>query len=116
MATNRKFKGLPVTRDAAVASGVTSGAPCVDGQIPGVALVDRKSDGRATIQCDGSFLISVKGIDQSGNSAVAEGDILYFTAADTPPVSKKNTGVRFGYAEGTVGSSATATISVKVGY
>lgn len=117
MATNRKFKGVPITRDAAVVSGVVSGAPCLDGQIPGVALIDRKTDGRATIQCDGSFLLSVKGVTNSAASvAVAEGDILYHTAGHTPVLDKDTTGVRFGYAEGAVGSGLTATISVKVGY
>jgi hypothetical protein len=116
MATNRKFRDGYVTRDMAVPSGTVSGQPIVCGQIPGVALIDRKADGRATCQLDGSFLLSVKGIDGSGNAAVAEGDILYHTVADTPPLSKKATGVRFGYAEAAVGSGATATISVKVGY
>lgn len=116
MATNRKFKGVPITRDLAVPSGAVSGQPVVDGQIPGVCLIDRKTDGRATVQLDGTFLLSVKGIDGSGNAAVAEGDILYHTLADTPPLSKKATGVRFGYAEAAVVSAATTTIPVKIGY
>lgn len=99
-----------------VASGTLSGDPVVVGQIPGVAVVDRDSAGNATVQMDGSYVISVKGIDAGGNSAVAVGDILYHTQADTPKVSKKNTGVRFGYALDAVVSAATTTIRVKVGY
>lgn len=93
-----------------------SGDPCRYGQRPAVCLVSEGTDGLATVQFEGEFTLSVKGIDQSGNSAVAEGDILYYTDADTPPVSKKNTGVRFGYAGGAVTSAATATIPVIVGY
>lgn len=99
-----------------VASGTLSGDPVVVGQIPGVAVVDRDSAGNATVQMDGSYVISVKGIDAGGNSAVAVGDILYHTQADTPKVSKKATGVRFGYALEAVTSGATASIKVKVGY
>lgn len=99
-----------------VASGVVSGDPTVIGQIPGVAQIDRDSNGNATIDTRGTHTISVKGIDGGGNSAVAVGDILYHTQADTPPVSKKATGVRFGYALAAVTSGATATIEVKVGY
>ena len=51
-----------------------------------------------------------------GNSAVAVGDILYYVNADTPKISKKNTGVRYGYALQTVGSGSTATIRVLLGY
>lgn len=115
MAKNRVYatgRQIPLT----VPSGTVSGAPVVSGQIPGVAVIDRQSDGKATVQTDGVYNLSVKGIDQSGNSAVVEGDILYHTVADTPPLSKKNTGVRFGYALEAVTSAATATIKVKVGY
>lgn len=94
----------------------TSGAPVRVGQRPGVALTGEDADGLTTVAEDGVFELSVKGIDGSGNSAVADGDILYYTDGDTPPISKKATGVRFGYARGAVGSSATATIPVEVGY
>lgn len=99
-----------------VASGTLSGAPVVVGQIPGVAQADRDANGNAPVDTDGVYTLSVKGIDQVGNSAVAYGDILYFTVADTPPISKKNTGVRFGYAMGTVASAGTGAIAVKIGY
>jgi predicted RecA/RadA family phage recombinase len=115
MAKNRKFRDANITRDLAVASGTISGDPIVDGQLPGLALIDRQTDGRATCQLDGTFLVPVKGIDGSGNIAVAEGDIIYHTQADTPKLSKKATGVRWGIAEAAVSSGATTTIPVKVG-
>lgn len=93
-----------------------SGDPVVVGQMPGVALTDERADGTTTIQTDGAFTLSVKGVDGSGNSAVAAGDIIYYVAADTPKLSKKNTGVRFGYALAAVTSGATASIAVKVGF
>lgn len=93
-----------------------SGDPVRYGQRPGVCLVSESADGLATVKFNGVFNLSVKGIDQSGNSAVAEGDILYYVDGDTPKVSKKNTGVRFGYAAGAVNSAATATIAVIIGY
>lgn len=94
----------------------SSGDPVVTGQIPGVALTTEDTNGDTTVALDGDFNLSVKGIDGNGNSAVADGDILYYTNGDTPPLSKKATGVRFGYARASVGSSSTGTIRVQVGY
>jgi predicted RecA/RadA family phage recombinase len=114
MAKNRKFeKG---TQLAYALAGKESGDPVVIGQIPGVALIKTDADGQVTVQHDGVFILPVKGIDGSGNSAVVAGDILYFVNADTPKLSKKNTGVRFGYALEAVASGATADIQVKIGY
>lgn len=93
-----------------------SGDPVVYGQAPGVALTAENSDGLTSVQFNGVASLSVKGVDGGGNSAVAEGDIIYYVAADTPKLSKKNTGVRFGYAMGAVSSGATSTINVKIGY
>jgi predicted RecA/RadA family phage recombinase len=93
-----------------------SGDPLIVGQIPGVALVSKNTtDNTTTFARDGSFNLSVKGIDGGGNSAVAIGDAIYYVSGDTPKLSKKNTGVLFGYALGTVGSGATSTITVDVG-
>ena len=57
----------------------------------------------------GPFNLSVQAVDQSGNSAVAGGDKLYFAEGDTPPISKKNTGVVYGYALGDTGVQMIAT-------
>lgn len=93
-----------------------SGDPVLVGQLPGVSLVAERADGTTTVKTDGVATLSVKGIDAGGNSAVAVGDIIYYVAADTPKLSKKATGVRFGYALEAVTSGATATIRVKLGY
>ncbi len=93
-----------------------SGDPVVVGQLPGVALINEMADGKTTIKTNGVATLSVKGVDGGGNSAVAAGDLIYYVSADTPKLSKKNTGVRFGYALEAVSSGATTTIRVKIGY
>lgn len=122
MATNEKFACTKtaslVCSDPATPS---SNDPVLCGQIPGVALIDEHASGtvlagQTTVALDGVFELSVKGVDGSGNSAVAVGDILYYVAADTPKLSKKATGVRFGYAREAVSSGATTSIDVQIGY
>ncbi len=90
----------------------TSGSPVRVGSFCGVAIADKASDGRTTIRTRGVVNVSVKGVDQAGNSAVAVGDKLYYVDADTPPISKKNSGTSFGYALGTVTAGGTASIDV----
>lgn len=92
-----------------------SGNPVRWGAKAGVALTDESTvTGKTTVKFDGCATLSVKGIDGSGNSAVAEGDALFYTDADTPPVSKKATGTLIGHAMAAVGSAATATIEVRL--
>lgn len=93
-----------------------SGDPVRYGQRPGVCEVSEGGDGLASVKFSGVFELSVKGIDGGGNSAVAEGDLLYYVDGDTPKLSKKTSGVRFGYAMGTVGAGDTGTIPVIIGY
>lgn len=114
MATNMKH--TPGNQLQVTLANVTSGDPVVLGQLPAVALTSTQTDGTCTIKTDGVFALSVKGIDANGNKAIAAGDILYYTSGDSPKLSVKATGVRFGYALADVGGGATATIKVKVGY
>lgn len=93
-----------------------SGDPVLVGQIPAVATTAERADGTTSVDTRGVWNLSVKGVDGSGNSAVAAGDILYYVAADTPKLSKKATGVRYGYAMAAITSGSTATIPVKLGY
>lgn len=94
-----------------------SGAPVIRGNQAGVALTAERSDGTTTVALDGVFELSVKGVDSSGNSAVAVGDRIYYQSGDTPKLSKKATdGIFIGYAAGAVDSAATATIPVEIGY
>jgi hypothetical protein len=47
---------------------------------------------------------------------VAIGDIIFYVAADTPKLSKKATGVRYGYAVEALTGGQTGEILVDVGY
>jgi hypothetical protein len=118
MATNRaRYLGrqLKVSPTNPTSGGV-SGDPCLLGQRPGVMLTDQAS-GAATVDFDGVYNLSVKGIDNSGNAAIAAGDIVYYDTATTPKLSVDAVGtVRFGYALAAVSSGATTTIPVKIGY
>lgn len=94
-----------------------SGDPVLYGQRPGVALTTEDAAGFTTVAFRGEFNVPVKGINGAGNAAISEGDIVYYTAGDTPPLSVKATGVRFGYAAAAVTSGATNnTCPVIVGY
>lgn len=115
MATNRRYaKGSPLS--FVVPSPTKSGDPVVIGTIPGVALTsyDANQGGKASLALDGVFDLPVKGINAGGNVAVAVGDALYFTSGDTPPISKKATGVFFGHALEAITPGATDTIYVRV--
>lgn len=115
MATNEKAFGI--ARKLAVAAGVVSGDPVAIGTaLVGVAETTRDSAGNAIVRLPNMpiFSMSVKGIDGSGAIAVAIGDKLYNTMADTPHLSKKTTGVYWGVALGPVGSGLTATIDVQM--
>lgn len=93
-----------------------SGDAVLVGQLPGVALIAEQADGLTTVKFNGVADLPVKGVDGAGNKAIAVGDIVYYVAADTPNLSVKNTGVRFGYALAAVTGGATTTIPVKIGY
>lgn len=92
-----------------------AGNPVRAGELTGIALEDEGQDitNETTVNF-GPFVadFSVKGVDGSGNSAVAKFDAIYYVDADTPKLSKKASGYFFGYALETVGSGSTATIAV----
>jgi hypothetical protein len=116
MAQNQKFgKGdqLMLT----VASGVTAGDPCAIGaSLMGIALNDRGTDatGKSTVKFSGVFTLSVKGTGVNGDIAIAIGDPVYFTNADTPKLNAKATGMFVGFALGAVVSGATTSIDVLI--
>lgn len=117
MATNEVYdeaRYIPLTVGASVAAR----HPVAVGQITGVTLTATGSSGTttATVAREGVFDLSVKAVDKDGNSAVAEGDIIYFVVGDTPHLSKKQTGVRFGYALEGITLGQTDTINVLLGY
>lgn len=90
-----------------------TGDPVRCGNMTGLALTAEDANGYTTVKL-GFFVanLSVKGVDGSGNSAVALFDALWYVDADTPKLSKKATGYFYGFALQTVGSGSTATIKV----
>lgn len=114
MAGNRAYvEGRKLS--VAVASTVKSGDPVLIGGMAGVALTDyRASDGEASVDFGGVYEVSVKGVNNAGNSAVALGDAIYFVVGDTPVLSKKASGVFFGYALETVASGAIEPTKVRL--
>lgn len=130
MATNRKYvqneRYTPLVKAIAqtasrTANNPLSGDPVRIGSLPGVSVKNGDANGRTVVQLDGIWELLVGGIDQAGNSAVLGGDVLYFAEGNTPPVSKRNTGTRFGYAFGDHGvqlvaaGGITTKILVQVG-
>lgn len=118
MATNRTMADN-LQRSVVVSNPATpaSGDPVRFGAFTGVALVDEGDGGNAATETTVDFgprqwKLSVKGVDDSGNSAVAVGDFIFYVDADTPKLSKKSSGYLFGIADETVSSGATATIKV----
>lgn len=105
--------------------GVAAGDPCLVGNLPGVAQQAKDTNNGATIDFEGAYALSVKGINDAGNSAVLIGDAIFYVTGDTPKLSKKASGVFFGTAIGPalgaptsttlVSSAATTTIAVRVG-
>ncbi len=94
-----------------------TGDPVRYGELTGVAITDEGEGGNAATETTvefGAFIgnFSVKGVDDSGNSAVAAGDTIFYVDADTPKLSKKASGYMFGFAIGTVSSGGTSTIAV----
>lgn len=118
MATNRIRKdGYHLSVEASDPTTPASGAPVRFGLLTGVALTDEAEGGNAAGFTSVDFGpsvwdLSVKGVNDSGNSAVAVGDAIFYVDADTPKLSKKSSGYFFGFALEAVGSGQTDTINV----
>jgi hypothetical protein len=94
-----------------------TGDPVRYGYLTGVALTDKGEGGNAATETTVDFGqaiwdLSVKGVDDDGDSAVAVGNAIFYVDADTPKLSKKVSGYFFGIAMEAVGSGLTATIQV----
>lgn len=95
-----------------------SGDPVRYGAMTGIAETDEGAGGNISTETSVYFGpcvvdVSVKGVDDSGNSAVALGDTIFYVDADTPKLSKKASGYFFGFALEVIDSGATATIQVQ---
>lgn len=95
-------------------AAVASGDPVAVGEVHGVALTATDADGQVVVATTGVYSLSVKGIDDAGNIAVAIGDPVFYVAADVPKLSKKASGMLFGIALGAVVSGATTAIPILI--
>lgn len=116
MATNKIHADgtqLSVAPTNAPNDPVESGDPILLGQLPGVALTD-EDDSEVTAQFDGVFDLDVVGNDGSPAS-ISAGDIVYYNTGEDR-LDSNSSGVQFGYVLEDVGSGATETVQVKIGY
>jgi len=125
MATNNKGDYLVVWHKSVICSDPAtpaSGDPVRIGYETGVALTAESTagtdlSGNATGYTSvdvgpARWRLSCKGVNDSGNSAIADGDLIFYVDADTPKLSKKASGYFFGFARGAVNSGATASIDI----
>jgi len=105
-----------------VPEGTEAGSPLV---VNGVPIVTTQPEGDiiedyATARSEGTYLLSVQAIDDSGNTTVRRGDYIYYNKNDTPVLSCKRSGEYFGKAVSETATDLisygeTGTISVVVG-
>jgi len=114
MANNQVFdKGLKLAVVVTNPASPLSGGPVRYGNMTGVAMSDMRADGLTPVDFGFRvYSLSVKGVNDGGNSAVAVGDSIFYVDADTPKLSKKASGFFFGTALAVVNSGATTTINV----
>ena len=98
-----------------VAAGCAVGDPLILGQINCVAETLAAAGADASVGTKGAYWLSVKGVDDAGNSSISVGDQIYFVAAETPKLSKKESGNFFGWALDAVAAAETKTIRVLLG-
>lgn len=133
MATNQKGDFIAVWQKSVICSHPTtplSGYLCRVGRETGIALTNESTAGTdlsgnltgyTTVHVGPArWRIPVKGVNDQGNSAVVDGDQLFYVDADVNDgsgfLSKKRSGYFFGYARGAAGtlvaSGATTSIDV----
>lgn len=89
----------------------SAGDPVVVGTIAGVCVTDTDSNDFAEVRVDGVCSLSVKGEDDAGNAAIADGAKIYLDGAVLNADSVN--GVLFGkLVNGAVASGATETENV----
>ena len=120
MATNLiKDPGRKLELAVSHPASPSSGDPVRVGQMVGVALADEGDDVVTSTNTlvdlgPAVYDLSVKAVDDSGNSAVAAGEAIYYVDADTPVLSKKQSGYFYGFALEGISSGQTDTINVLV--
>lgn len=99
-------------------AGYTSGSPIMLGRLAGVLVCDADAANTADVEFDRELVVydlSVKAIDNAGNTTIAVGDDITYTVGDSPRLSKKAAGKQYGVAfEANAGAGTTTTIQVAV--
>lgn len=112
MATNRTRRFVNAVKLAVTDGGVHSGDPCLCGQMSGIVLEGKDTSNRAVVARAGAFRVSVAGVNDSGDTAIAAGEQIYYVSGDTPVLSAKTSGVFFGWAIEDVDSGQTQSVQV----
>ena len=82
-------------------AGKSSGDPVILEKMTGVCLGDTDAtSGNVIVDTEGIYDLSVSAVNDAGNSAVADGDMIFYVVGDTPVLSKKASGVFFGVRAG----------------
>ncbi len=111
MATNKVQENKIL--DITVPVGTKAGDFIVSGYLRGIALTDRRTSGKASVDISGVWDLSVTAADEDGDSAVSVGDALFYDAATSPDrLDKNSTGTFFAIALEAISSGETATINV----
>ena len=110
-----------VTYRLAVGATIVSGDPVEIVDLHGIAITDYNeptADGKATVELNGVqavYDVLVEAVNNSGNTAVAIGDTIYYDTAATIKLNKDVTnGKKFGYALEAITSGSSDTIYVAV--
>ncbi len=114
MGTNFIQPGVDIK--LATGTGLSANDPFLYGDfLPCVLMTDAEtaSPYYAVCRTSGVFDLSVKA-NNGGDSAVAVGDQIFYTADSTPKLNKVATGKPFGVALEAIGSGETATIQVRL--
>jgi predicted RecA/RadA family phage recombinase len=115
MSTNQVFdKGDALSVVTTDPASPVSNDPVLLGQLGGVAQTSKRADNTTSVAFVGVFNLSVKGVNGSGSTAIAAGDTIFYVTGDTPKLSAKATGVKYGTALDPVTSGATTTIRVRL--
>lgn len=102
-------KRLTVTK-----ANIDSSQAVLEGKLVGVAEIDTNDNGKTVIAPSEVWDLSVKAINDGGNSAVSVGDELYYEDGADPVINKKKSGVKFGIALEAVSTGQTDTINVAI--
>lgn len=112
MASNIIYEpGYNISVVASYPTSPKSGGVCIYGDLAGIAEIDENATTGETTVNFGPWIADLSVVD-SNTGGIAKGAPLFASKATPVVISNDSTGVFLGYANETVGDSATATIEV----